>query len=332
MIDAPDALRDAVLREALNGLLATPKTLSPWLFYDAEGSRLFEQITTLPEYYLTRTERALFAEHCDQILALAAEGERLTLVELGAGSASKTGLLLRCLTAKQGSAVYQPIDVSASALDDAAASIEANIPGVDVQPLVANYITESFTVAREPGERALALYIGSSIGNFSPAEATAILRNLREHLERGDALLLGTDLAPALHSSNGNGTHGHKTVAALLAAYDDAAGVTAAFNRNILARLNRELQADFALDRFTHRAVWNPAASRMEMHLVSECAQTVHVAGDRIRFAAGESIHTENSYKFTPQAIDVLLGDSGLTTVHRWTDAEGLFAVTLARV
>jgi len=325
MTEAPDALREAVLRETLNGLTATPRTLSPWLFYDEQGSQLFEQITELPEYYLTRTERAIFTANANEILATASSNTskppvRLTLLELGAGSATKTGILLQAAVARQGSVLYQPIDVSASALDEAASSIAAHIPGVLVEPQVANYLTEPFTLTRLPGERALALYIGSSIGNFSPQEATAILRNLRDHLEPGDSLLLGTDLAPSAQ----------KSVATLEAAYDDAAGVTAAFNKNILTRLNRELDADFNLDRFAHRARWNATESRIEMHLESLAPQTAHIEGQPFHFDQGETIHTENSYKFSDTALSTLFASASFKPQHTWHDPARSFAVTLA--
>ena len=329
MTETPTSLRDAVLAEALRGLSATPKTLSPWLFYDAEGSRLFEQITALPEYYLTRTERALLETHCNEILTAASgpEHARLTLLELGAGSCSKTGILLRCAAAKQGSVLYQPIDVSASALEEAAASIASNIPGVEFAPQVVNYTTEPFIASRVTGERVLALYIGSSIGNFSPAEAHGILRNLAAHLEPGDSLLLGCDLAPGDHQ---NGHRSHKSVATLLAAYDDAAGVTAAFNRNILTRLNHDLDTRFDPTAFTHEARWNHADSRIEMHLRSERDQAVTLDGHTIHFAAGETIHTENSHKFTDDGIRQMLAAAGFQPQQLWHDEAGLFALTLA--
>jgi dimethylhistidine N-methyltransferase len=317
---------EAVLREALTGLAAAPqKTLPPWLFYDELGSQLFEQITTLPEYYLTRTERAIFAAHADDILD--EFDSPITIAELGAGNASKTGLLLRAATRRQPSVLYQPIDVSSTALDEAAATLTTTISGVTVRPQLANYITEPYTLTRPdspeqggPAHRILALYIGSSIGNFSPAEATSILRNLRHHLAPGDALLLGADLAPGPH----------KSIATLLAAYDDAAGVTAAFNKNILVRLNRDLDADFHLNTFAHRARWNAAESRIEMHLESLIPQTIHLAGQRIVFASGETIHTENSYKFTDAALDALLTGSNFTPTRTFHDPTRTFAVILA--
>ena len=312
------AVNDAVLQAALTGLTESPqKSLPPWLFYDQRGSQLFEQITALPEYYLTRTERAIFAAHADEIFrGLAAP---VTIAELGAGTATKTGILLRAAAAQQGSVLYQPIDVSASALEAADATLAA-IPGLRIQPHVANYITEPYTITRQPNTKILALYIGSSIGNFAPAEATAILHTLRSHLLPGDALLLGTDLAPGPQ----------KPIDKLLSAYDDAAGVTAAFDKNILTRLNRELDADFVLGAFAHRARWNAAESRIEMHLESRTAQTVHLTGKSIAFAAGETIHTENSYKFTAAALDALLHSAGFATTRTFHDPAHTFAVTLA--
>jgi L-histidine N-alpha-methyltransferase len=312
----------AVACEATQGLTATPKTLSPWLFYDEEGSHLFEQITTLPEYYLTRTERGIFATHADEIIARAAGRQRLTLVELGAGTATKTGLLLAAAVRRQASVVYQPVDVSETALDEARENIETNIPGVTVHSQIADYTSEPLSLKHRPGTRTLALYIGSSIGNFAPQDAHDVLRNLRTQLKPGDSLLLGTDLA--------------KDEATLLAAYNDAAGVTAAFNRNVLTRLNRELGANFRVEKFAHKAIWNARESRIEMHLCSTVAQSVNIPASAdcpaltLDFAAGETIHTENSYKFTKATISALLGAAGFTLTQTWHDADKLFAVTLA--
>jgi len=337
VFDIPEvcATTQAVAQEARTGLTSTPKTLAPWLFYDETGSRLFEQITTLPEYYLTRTERDLFATHAGEIIALAASGEPaestqttppLTLIELGAGTATKTGILLQAAVKHQGSVVYQPVDVSESALAQAAANILEHIPGVTVRCQIADYTREPLPLDRLRNTRTLALYIGSSIGNFAPHEAIGVLSNLRAQLRPKDMLLLGTDLAPGHH----------KSVADLLAAYDDASGVTAAFNRNVLTRLNHDLDANFDLDRFTHRACWNPAESRMEMHLASTCSQTVHIPANAsgaaltLHFVSGETIHTENSYKFTPASIAALLADSGFTPTRTFRDPHNRFAVTLA--
>jgi dimethylhistidine N-methyltransferase len=323
---------EAVAAEARRGLTAERKSLPPWLFYDEAGSRLFEEITALPEYYLTRIEREIFKANAEEIFEML--GANLTVVELGAGTAAKTGILLRALSRRQMRLLYQPIDISPTALDEARESIERIVPGVTVRPRIANYIAESIRIERPRGAKVLALYIGSSIGNFSPGEAREILGRLRSELEAGDALLLGTDLAPSV-SPNGARGEG-KSMRTLLAAYDDAAGVTAAFNRNILVRLNRELGTNFCPEQFAHRALWNAEESRIEMHLKSLCAQRVSLPADgagraeTVEFAAGETIHTENSYKFTRDAINELLGDSGFAPVREFSDAAEMFAVTLA--
>lgn len=317
---------DPVALAVRRGLLAAHKTLPPWLFYDEAGSQLFEQITELPEYYLTRTERGLLTRHSDEILAEVMSA--VTIVELGAGTASKTGILLRAAALSQPCVLYQPIDVSASALEEARTNLELTIRGVIVQPSIANYVTEAIRIERPQDHGILAMYIGSSIGNFSPLEAHAILANLRSQMEVGDGLLLGTDLAPGPH----------KTVDLLTAAYDDASGVTAAFNLNVLARLNRELDANFQLDDFRHRALWNQEQSRMEMHLESLIEQTVHVPANSsgqaftVGLRAGETIHTENSYKFTDASISAMVEAAGFSVVKRFKDLEERFAVTLATI
>lgn len=333
----------AVACEARDGLTRQPKALSPWLFYDKAGSDLFEQITELPEYYLTRTEGALFKEHAAEILHEMGVADQppasrsskqpislrypLTVAELGAGSATKTGVLLRQLVSVQGRVSYQPIDISASALAQAK-QLERQIPGVSVRPCVANYVAEPYHLERTRRTRVLALYIGSSIGNFTPDEARSILHRLRERLRPGDGLLLGTDTAPGRH----------KTVDRLCEAYDDAEGVTAAFNRNVLVRLNREIGSDFCTENFEHSAAWNQAESRMEMHLRSLIAQTVTIpassAGPAVvlRLNAGETIHTENSYKFTDSQVHELLSAAGFTVVRSFKDQENLFSLTLAKL
>jgi dimethylhistidine N-methyltransferase len=311
------AVADAVQQ----GLTAVSKSLPPWLFYDAAGSLLFEQITELPEYYLTRVERGIFAAHARQMLAGAAQGQRLSLWELGAGTASKTGLLLRAALEQQGRVVYHPIDVSESALAAACRQIERSLPGVQVVPHVADYTRNLVlpAAAAASPERRLVLYIGSSIGNFSPQEALALLRSVRRQLAPQDGLLLGTDLV--------------KDEATLLAAYDDTAGVTAAFNRNILLHINRELGADFHPERFAHRVRWNAVASRMEIYLESLAAQRVRIpaTGLEISFTAGETIHTENSYKFTVPGAQRLLEAAGFTLRTTWMDRRNWFGVHLAQ-
>ena len=333
----------AVACEARDGLTRRPKSLSPWLFYDEAGSDLFEQITELPEYYLTRTERTLFETHAYEILremGIVAEprasGEvkqpirlqyPLTVAELGAGTAAKTGILLRQLARIQGRVLYQPVDVSASALAQAQ-QLEREIPGVSVRPCVANYVAEPYQTDRPHRARVLALYIGSSIGNFAPDEAQSILHRLREQLRPGDGLLLGTDSAPSRH----------KTIEQLQKAYDDAQGVTAAFNRNVLVRLNREIGTDFRPEDFEHLAIWNQAESRMEMHLKSAIAQTITIPANSVgpalvlHFAAGETIHTENSYKFTDSRVNDLLTCAGFTAIRSFKDTNNFFSLTLAKV
>ena len=323
MTEAPDALRDAILDEVVRGLhgpLGAQKSLPPWLFYDEAGSTLFEQITELPEYYLTRTERAILAEHADKIVN--SVGCPITIAELGSGTATKTGLLLAAALRRQPELLYQPIDVSPSALEHAAATLPSAVPGVTVQPQVSNYITNGYKIQRPEGHNIFAFYIGSSIGNFGPEEARTILRKLRSRLsgEPGDAILLGVDLAPCVT----------KPVDFLLSAYDDAAGITAAFNKNILTRLNNELGADFHLDCFTHRARWNEGESRIEMHLESLTEQTVHIDGQSILFARGETIHTENSYKFTERSLRALLNDTGFSSPQWFEDPDHHFGVVLA--
>ena len=312
-----------VAAAALSGLTGRPKTLPPWLFYDEAGSQLFEQITVLPEYYLTRTERGLLERHSEEILS--ALGAPVTVAELGAGTATKTGVLLGAAGQSQNVVLYQPIDVSPTALDEAKAQLEAQLPGVVVRVQVANYVTEPIRLERVTDAKVLAMYIGSSIGNFSPQEAREILMKLRKQLHPGDALLLGTDLAPGAQ----------KTVEQLLAAYDDAAGVTAAFNLNVLTRLNREAGARFDVSRFRHEARWNQEESRIEMHLVADGDQEIPLGGTvseatTVYFEDGESIHTENSYKFNRERLSTLLEESGFSATKTFEDENGLFALTLA--
>ena len=315
VITLPEAASTPIGAEVLRGLTANPKHLSPWLFYDEAGSRLFESITRLPEYYLTRTERGLFARYADQILEHA--GTRsLTIVELGAGTAEKTGLLLKAAVRRQGAVDYVPIDVSESALAAATEHLESEIPGVRVEARVADY-THGIAEIPSAGRR-MVLYIGSSIGNFEPADAIKVLREVRKRLAPGDLLLLGVDHA--------------KAEPTLLAAYDDATGVTAAFNKNILVRINRELGANFNASLFRHRALWNSEQSRIEIYLESRIAQRVAIPAleMEVKFARGETIHTENSYKFTPESIGAIIERAGFTVTRRWTDEREWFGVYLA--
>ena len=308
---------DAIALEVREGLRATPKRLPSKLFYDEIGSELFEQITELPEYYLTRTERSILESFAGEILEQA--GPSLTLVELGAGTASKTCVLIEELLQRQSRALFYPIDVSPSALEEAMRQLGRQFPSLRVNPIVADYTGGVPALTRITG-RKLVLYIGSSIGNFEPCEAIGILRRIRRTLRPGDALLLGADFA--------------KSSKILLPAYDDSQGVTAAFNKNILARLNRELDADFNLDLFRHIALWNRRHSRMEIYLESTAAQTVFLpALDMdLSFERGERIHTENSYKYTDEMIESILRQSGFTLEQTWCDRKKWFGVHLARV
>lgn len=310
---------DAIATAVREGLSTRPRRLPPWLFYDEAGSLLFERITELPEYYLTRTERGILAAHASEMIARAAEGSQLRIVELGAGSADKTRLLLSAAVAEQGSVLYEPVDVSATALEAARARILREIPGVTVAPRVMDYVHGLDLDGEGPGERRLVLYIGSSIGNFDPEDAARLLGRVRKALRPGDGLLLGVDLV--------------KEIPTLLAAYDDKAGVTAEFNLNLLVRLNRELGANFNLRAFRHKAVWDPVHSRMEMYLESLSAQKVDIRalGLKVEFATGERVHTENSYKYAPGQAERMLENAGFSSAGSWTDAKGWFSVWLGR-
>ena len=314
----PALASSPVAVEVLNGLTERPKTLSPWLFYDEAGSRLFEAITELPEYYVTRTERQILARHADEIVSAAAGGRLLSMIELGAGTATKTGLLLNAAVGLQGSVTYHPIDVSKTALEEARSRLEAELPEVTVEPIVADYTEGMRQNSTASTGRRLVLYIGSSIGNFSPAEAVEVLRGVRGQLSPGDCLLLGTDMV--------------KDRRMLLDAYDDAAGVTARFNMNVLTRINRELDANFNPHLFRHQARWNEQDARIEMHLESLLAQkvTVRALDLEVRFRVGETIHTENSYKFTDQRVSDLLTRAGFRLRQQWSDANKWFTVYLA--
>jgi L-histidine Nalpha-methyltransferase len=313
--------REMLIWEVRRGLLGRPRSLPPWMFYDARGSRIFEDITQLAEYYPTRTERDILASYCDAIIAAACpdKSDAVRLVELGAGTASKTTILLEAAARSKNEVLYAPVDVSSDALDVAYETIATSLPEICISPITANYVTHPPQLESFNGTT-LGLYIGSSIGNFTPEEAQAILRNLRSQLQSGDALLLGVDMV--------------KDEPTLLAAYDDREGVTAEFNLNMLHRLNRELDADFDPAKFRHRVLWNTAHSRIEMHLESACNQRVRIAAAQLEvyFKAGERIHTENSYKFTDTTIGTLLRDGGFEVEQTWTDKRGWFSVTLARV
>ncbi|HZF66523.1 MAG TPA: L-histidine N(alpha)-methyltransferase [Gemmatirosa sp.] len=307
------AQRRGIRRDVLAGLQATPKTLPPKLFYDDAGAALFERICALPEYYVTRAELEIL-EACSRELA-GHLGPRVVLVEYGSGAGVKVRLLLDALDA---AAAYVPVDISASQLRCVADEIQAAYPALDVRPVCADFTRPLTLPTLAPGGRPVAFFPGSTLGNFHPPDAAAFLRRIARTVGRHGALVVGLDR--------------RKAAATLEAAYDDAQGVTAAFNRNLLARINRELAADFDLAAFEHRAVWNAAESRIEMHLESGRTQAVRVAGRRIAFAAGERIWTECSYKYDDRSLAALAAASGLTVERRWTDADDRFWVLLLRV
>ncbi len=308
-------IRQDVVAAALAGLLNPRKTLPPKLFYDEEGSRLFRCITELPEYYLTRTEIGLLQSLIPEVTAAMPAGA--VLVEYGACDESKAEFLLR---AREGSgapicAAYVPIDVAVQGLQRAQARLAKSHPHLRVHVLPTDFMDP----VRLPDEFAdmprLGFLPGSTIGNFEPGEAQRFLAQVRETLGSRARLLIGVDL--------------RKDPATLVPAYNDKAGVTAAFNLNLLVRLNREADADFDLDGFSHRAIWNPTDSRIEMHLISRREQVVHVAGRTVRFAANETIHTENSYKYTLKNFVALANAAAWRAGTVWMDDGGLFSVHL---
>ncbi|CAM5394960.1 MULTISPECIES: L-histidine N(alpha)-methyltransferase [Streptomyces] len=307
----PEDATDAALRaDVLKGLTGTPKTLPPKWFYDAQGSELFEKITELPEYYPTRAEREILVDRAGEIAA--ATGAR-TLVELGSGSSEKTRFLLDALT---GLHTYVPVDVSESALTQAGQALIEERPGLDVHALIADF-TGGMALPDTPGPRLVA-FLGGTIGNLLPAERAVFLASVRALLSPGDALLLGTDLV--------------KDEQVLVEAYDDAAGVTAAFNKNVLTVIDRELGADFDPGAFEHVAVWDRDNEWIEMRLRSRTAQTVKVpALDlAVHFAAGEEMRTEVSAKFRRDGVRAELSAAGLELAHWWTDGQGRFALSLS--
>lgn len=299
-------LRDDFGREALEGLAASPKRLSPKWFYDSLGSRLFEAICELPEYYPTRTELSLFRDHAPDMAA--AVGRDRVLVELGAGGGEKVARLLPAL----GASAYVAVDMAADALCRGAEAVARDFPDLPVFAVRADFSAGlSLPGALPPGPR-LFFYPGSSIGNFSPDDAVSLLRPLAAP---GSLLLIGIDLP--------------KPRGVLEAAYDDALGVTAAFNLNVLSRMNRELEADFNVRAFSHVAFFDPVRSRVEMHLESRVPQRVRVAGRSFEFLAGERLHTENAWKYSADAFTALAARAGWHPRAAWTDARGWFSEML---
>ena len=312
---------DPVLAEVLGGLAGTPKTLPPKLFYDTLGAELFERICELDEYYLTRTELSILRRHVGEIAALAGgRGDvRCALVEYGSGAGVKVRLLLDTFAALGTPLVaYVPIDISRAQLAAVAAQLAANYPDVPILPVCADYTAPLVIPDLPQRARRVAFFPGSTIGNFHPPEAAAFLRRVRRTLGPDGLLVLGADR--------------RKDPTVLHAAYNDSSGVTAAFNLNMLARLNREYDADFDLGRFSHRAVWNDEASRVEMHLVSAVDQCVRVAGEPFHFALGETVWTESSYKYDRPRLEALASAAGFTIAKLWTDDREWFWVAALAV
>lgn len=303
------SFREAVLR----GLALPRKAIPPKYFYDARGSELFEAICDLPEYYPTRAELEILDRHGPDMAERI--GPQAQIVEYGSGSSRKVRLLLQALDAP---VAYMPVDISAEHLRAMAAELAADYPALEVTAVAADY-TRPFAIPapRHAPKARVAMFTGSTIGNFEPGEALTFLRQTARQFAGGGKLLIGTDL--------------RKDPARLHAAYNDSAGITAAFNRNLLSRINNELGGDIDVDAFDHYAFYNPNAQRVEMHLISRRDQTVRIAGRSFYFSGGESLHTENSYKFDVDTFHAMARDAGFEPEGVWRDDEGLFAVHLLR-
>jgi L-histidine N-alpha-methyltransferase len=307
--------RAGLAEDVRRGLSTQPKRFLPKYFYDQLGSQLFEAICLLPEYYLTRAENEILDRYADEIVA-AVDGD-ITLIEMGSGSASKTRLLIEALLRKQAELLFIPVDISASALDSSSRILLQSYPQLRVEAYAADYFAGLTELAKKERGRTLALFLGSNISNFDPDEALKFLRALRQVLLSGDALLLGADLK--------------KDKDVLEAAYNDALGVTAAFNLNVLARINRELGGNFDLRAFQHRAFYNEVLGRVEIYIESTREQTVAISqlDMEVQFQAGEQIHTENSYKYDPNDIASLAAATGFVHARTWLDGEARFSSNL---
>ena len=310
----PDDLARALHDDVRRGLTAVPKELPPKWFYDDVGSRLFDEITRLPEYYLTRRERSILEAHAGDVARYCAAD---TLVELGSGTSEKTRILLEELTTEGCLRRFVPFDVSEGILREAAGQINDEHPSLEVHAVVGDF--ERHLPLLPDGGRRLFAFLGSTIGNFPPKQRGAFLRDLAGTMHAGDTLLIGFDLV--------------KDVERLEAAYNDAAGVTDAFNRNVLHVLNRELGADFAVERFDHVAFFDPDEEWIEMQLVSTALQRVRIPsiGVDVEFGDGERVRTEISAKFRTGRIEAELSSAGLSVAHLWTDADDDFALVVAQ-
>ncbi|MBT3268764.1 L-histidine N(alpha)-methyltransferase [Candidatus Poribacteria bacterium] len=310
-----DARRETFAEDVRRGLTATPKTLPCVYFYDAKGSQLFEAICELPEYYLTRAEAEILSTSASDIVDEV--GAPVELVELGSGSATKTRFVIEAILARQDTLHYRPIDISRAALDDSAGALGADFPRLTIDGIEGEYAEGIRRLRGEAETARLILFLGSNIGNMSPDEAVDFLSAIRANVSARDAMLIGMDL--------------RKDAGVLERAYDDSQGITAAFNMNVLERVNRELRGDFDLGEFRHAARYDDVEGRVEMHLVSCKAQTAQVAvlGLEVEFAEGETIHTENSYKYGIGQIDDIARRAGWEVRRRWLDARQQFSVNL---
>lgn len=306
--------RAAFASDVAEGLSHSPKKLSSRYFYDANGSRLFQQIMSLPEYYLTRTEYSLLQQHRSAMVNAFAAGGFFHLVDLGAGDAMKTKLLLQELVRQEKSFEYVPLDISGSAMQELNRDLQQSYPEVQVQAVVAEYITGLEWLSQHLPNRKVVLFLGSNIGNFEREEGLDFIRQIRQHLQPGDLFLLGVDLT--------------KDPATILAAYNDASGVTAAFNLNLLTRINRELGGNFDEEAFRHFALYDPQQGVMKSYLVSEREQNVYLEATQARytFAAWEAIHTESSHKYTLQQATEMGHAAGFAFVTSYLDEKGGFA------
>jgi dimethylhistidine N-methyltransferase len=309
------ASRSTIAEQVAAGLGGTPKRLPPSLFYDDAGSRLFERICRLDEYYPTRTELAILQRHARRLAAACAP--EVTVAELGSGSSEKTAFLLRALVQSGRRVRYVPIDLNETALALAARRLTADLTSLEVHAMAADYEAGLGQLRAGVRGQCLALFLGSSIGNFDPEDAVALLARVHRALPQGALFLLGADMV--------------KDRPTLVRAYDDALGVTAAFNRNLLRRINAELGGEFGLDDFAHAALFDEARSRIEMHLVSQRdhAVPVRALGRAFAFARGETIHTENSYKYTPDGVAALAAAGGFGVREVWTDDRGWFSLSV---
>lgn len=307
--------RAGLAEDVRRGLATKPKRFLPKYFYDELGSQLFEAICLLPEYYLTRAENDILKHYADEIVA-EIDGD-MTLMELGSGSASKTRLLIEALLRKQSELLFIPVDISASALDSSSRILLQSYPRLKIEAYAADYFAGLAELGKTTRARTLALFLGSNISNFDPPESLKFLRALRQVLHEGDALLLGADLK--------------KDKNILDAAYNDALGVTAAFNLNVLARINRELGGNFDLRAFQHHAFYNEEVGRVEIYIESLRAQTVSISelAMEVQFGEGEQIHTENSYKYDPSDIANLAAETGFTRARTWLDKGQQFSSNL---